>query len=333
MLRGLPGFSAFLTNKYKSLCHGNRYCATIHAINDALIKMSRVTTAEKLYRGVGGFRLPDTFMTPDEWNVRGGVEFGFLSATTDRAVAMQYASGRGSGIVYEIQQGMGDRGASLDWLSQYPHESEVCFPPLLGLELQTRADGRPAKRTEGAVVVVELRPCVGRGKKAIGPTEPPLASRLASLTWVPIDAVSEDGKREDGTKARGFSNWRICGRILSRNHPGALLYLPNPVLLSIGLSLLLLPTLTAIFTFLAESVGLSALPSLTLAAVDILYLIIMILAFMLMPRVSAPSRKRRARRGPTRAVKSDETHLPPHPRHAPPPQSASRCRRRRPSFG
>ena len=165
VLRGLPGFSAFLTNKYKSLCHGNRYCATIHAINDALIKMSRVTTAEKLYRGVGGFRLPDTFMTPDEWNVRGGVEFGFLSATTDRAVAMQYASGRGSGIVYEIQQGMGDRGASLDWLSQYPHESEVCFPPLLGLELQTRADGRPAKRTEGAVVVVELRPCVGRGRR------------------------------------------------------------------------------------------------------------------------------------------------------------------------
>ena len=134
MLRGLPGFSPFLTTKYETLCLGNRYCATIHAINDALIRLSRVTSAVKLYRGVAGFRLPSTFLNADEWNVRGGTEFGFLSATTDRAVAMQYASGRGSGIVYEITQGMGDRGAELTWLSQYPHEAEVnsaalAFPP------------------------------------------------------------------------------------------------------------------------------------------------------------------------------------------------------------
>ena len=104
VLRGIPGFSAFLTNKYHELCMGNRYCSTIHAINDAFIKMSRVTKAENLYRGVGGFRLPDTFLTPDAWNVRGGVEFGFMSATTDREVAVTYAGGRGSGIVYEISQ-------------------------------------------------------------------------------------------------------------------------------------------------------------------------------------------------------------------------------------
>ena len=69
VLRGLPGFSAFLTSKYEALCAGNRYCATIHAINDALIKLSRVSTAQKLYRGLAGFRLPATFLTPDEFNV------------------------------------------------------------------------------------------------------------------------------------------------------------------------------------------------------------------------------------------------------------------------
>ena len=37
VLRGIPGFSAFLTNKMHTLCMGNNYCATIHAINDALI--------------------------------------------------------------------------------------------------------------------------------------------------------------------------------------------------------------------------------------------------------------------------------------------------------
>ena len=46
----------------------------------------------KVYRGVGGFRLPDAFLAPDEFDVRGGVEFGFMSATVDRAVAVTYAS-------------------------------------------------------------------------------------------------------------------------------------------------------------------------------------------------------------------------------------------------
>ena len=117
---GLPTPWLLRSCRSPSRAVGSTICA-----GSALIKLSRVTTAEKLYRGVGGFRLPETFLTPDEFGVRGGVEFGFLSATTDRAVAMQYASGRGSGIVYEITQGMGDRGAELTWLSQYPHEAEV----------------------------------------------------------------------------------------------------------------------------------------------------------------------------------------------------------------
>ena len=42
-----------------------------------MIKLSRITKAEKLYRGVAGFRLPDEFLTPDSYGVAGGVEFGF----------------------------------------------------------------------------------------------------------------------------------------------------------------------------------------------------------------------------------------------------------------
>lgn len=57
----------------------------------------------------------------------GGVEAAFMSATTDRDVALHY-SGEGSGIVLEIDQGMTDRGADLSWLSQYPHEREVLLP-------------------------------------------------------------------------------------------------------------------------------------------------------------------------------------------------------------
>jgi hypothetical protein len=32
--------------------------------------------------------------------------------------------------------GMVDRGAQLDWLSQYPEEKEILLPPLTGMEVQ-----------------------------------------------------------------------------------------------------------------------------------------------------------------------------------------------------
>ena len=48
----------------------------------------------------------------------GGVEQGFLSATTQREVAMAYASRSKAGVLFEIQQGLVDRGADLSWLSQ-----------------------------------------------------------------------------------------------------------------------------------------------------------------------------------------------------------------------
>ena len=56
----------------------------------------------------------------------GGVESAFMSTTLDRSVAMGYAAGDASrtGIVLEVQQGMINRGASISWLSQYPHEQE-----------------------------------------------------------------------------------------------------------------------------------------------------------------------------------------------------------------
>ena len=52
---------------------------------------------------------------------------------------MAYASGGGAGVVFEIQQGMIDRGADLSFLSQYPHEKEILFAPLTGLEVRGMA--------------------------------------------------------------------------------------------------------------------------------------------------------------------------------------------------
>ena len=87
-------------------CKGNRYVTTTHAINSAIIKASKLTRVAKVYRGVSGGTLPAEFWAADEHNVRGGCEYGFLSTTTDAAVATDYAaSGGTAGTVFEIAMG------------------------------------------------------------------------------------------------------------------------------------------------------------------------------------------------------------------------------------
>ena len=45
---------------------------------------------------------------------------------------------------------MSQRGAQLDWISQYEHECECLFAPLTGVEVV-------GSRTEGAVLIIEAR--------------------------------------------------------------------------------------------------------------------------------------------------------------------------------
>ena len=141
------------TDIWESL-EGNRYETTIFCIISGIVKLSRLTEVpedRRLYRGLGGMLLPDSFWTKAE-GFRGGVERGLMSTTTDRRVAMQYSGAdRQRGTVFEISVGRIDIGADLAWVSQYPGEREVLFPPLSCLEVM----GEP--RVEGGVIVVPLR--------------------------------------------------------------------------------------------------------------------------------------------------------------------------------
>jgi hypothetical protein len=112
----------------RSTC--NPYTTTLHAINSGIIKLGKLTHATKVYRGVGGMTLPPAFWQKNEFGVMGGCENAFMSTTTNRSVATGYASGYGMGLVFEIKQGMIDRGADISWLSFYPHEKEILFGPL-----------------------------------------------------------------------------------------------------------------------------------------------------------------------------------------------------------
>jgi hypothetical protein len=80
------------------------FATTIHVLNSAIIKLSRAQKAERVYRGTTGGRLPEKFWTPNHDNVRGGIEMGFMSTTTNRSIAMDFASTeKKPSVVFEMQ--------------------------------------------------------------------------------------------------------------------------------------------------------------------------------------------------------------------------------------
>ena len=89
---------------------------TVQVINSAVVKLSKLTFAAKVYRGVSGGRLPKHFRIANEYGVRGGIDPAFMSTTTDRQVALTYASSSGGpGVVFSIQQGMVRAHAHAHW--------------------------------------------------------------------------------------------------------------------------------------------------------------------------------------------------------------------------
>ena len=117
-----------LVPEYASIYPGEsvrgRFVTTIHAINSGVQKLARLQPACRVYRGLSKVRLPPMFLQPDSYNVCGGVEWGFMSCTTKESVAQEYAHvhRNGASTVIVADMGLVDRGAALDWLSQYPEE-------------------------------------------------------------------------------------------------------------------------------------------------------------------------------------------------------------------
>ena len=84
---------------------------------------------------MSGVKLPECFMIAKEGGGKGGVDFAFVSTSTDRTVAANYVGGKEMPILFEFEVGDVDRGASLSFLSQYPNEDEILIPPLSYLEV------------------------------------------------------------------------------------------------------------------------------------------------------------------------------------------------------
>jgi hypothetical protein len=124
----------------------NRFSTTIFVLVSAVQKLSRcmnIPVGTLLYRGLGGsMQLPDTFFVPSEFcspsrvcktpNALGYTEFGFMSTTQERSVAVQYSGVRDNkpkASIMEIHPNSVDRGADISDFSQYPSEKEFLIVP------------------------------------------------------------------------------------------------------------------------------------------------------------------------------------------------------------
>ena len=115
----------------------NRFSTTIFVLVSAIQKLSRcmhIPAGMLLFRGLGGtLELPDSFTIADENGCKGWTEFGFMSTTADRAVAVQYSGVKDrkpQASIMEIRPNAVDRGADISEFSQYPGEREFLFVPM-----------------------------------------------------------------------------------------------------------------------------------------------------------------------------------------------------------
>jgi hypothetical protein len=123
----------------------NLFSTTIFVLVSAVQKLSRcmrIPVGMKLYRGLGGtLELPDSFTNADENGCKGYCEFGFMSTTADRNVAVQYSGVKNQkplASIMEILPNAIDRGADISEFSQYPGEKEFLFVPMSFVQARER---------------------------------------------------------------------------------------------------------------------------------------------------------------------------------------------------
>jgi hypothetical protein len=163
VLRAYGNSPKGVTPQYSTVYPGfhveGRFTTTLHVLNSAVLKLSRLQPALTVYRGISRMKLPKVFIEKNDRNIRGGVEYGFMSTTSDKEVALTFAKSadmNSASTLVVAEMGMVDRGATLDWLSQYPHEAEILMPPLTAMEVKDISDFKEAEGFQIRQVDVRL---------------------------------------------------------------------------------------------------------------------------------------------------------------------------------
>ncbi len=155
----------FPADKYKLFQEGgNHYATTIFVLVSAVQKVSRCTRIPEgtlLYRGLGGLiDLPDKFHAADEQGRSGYLDWGMMSTSSDRNVALGYSGlkqRRPRAMVMVIEATSVDRGADISEFSQYPGEKEFLWVPCSFVQRAQPGGGRVEVVDGGLVTFVPVR--------------------------------------------------------------------------------------------------------------------------------------------------------------------------------
>jgi hypothetical protein len=129
------------------------FAATTFFLSEGLKKMrsinataTKVQLHKEFWRGMKDLELTDKFKR------QGGTELGCMSTSTSKEIVAGYANSA-QPLVFRINSdGFMSCGADISWLSVYPNEAEVLYPPLTYLQyLRTT----PIKNSSGYVIDVK----------------------------------------------------------------------------------------------------------------------------------------------------------------------------------
>jgi hypothetical protein len=116
----------------------------------------RTSYSLTLWRGMRNRKVTDTFLA------EGGTEMAFMSTTTDLKVAVLYSLSQQSLLFKIVAPNFLSTGADLQWLSAFPSEAEMVYPPLTFLEPTGRTQ-EVSEMRDGQLLhftVVEVTPCL-----------------------------------------------------------------------------------------------------------------------------------------------------------------------------
>ena len=133
---------------------------TVSFLAEAVGKLRAVAAKEAhanrqldLWRGMRNLQ------TSKDFELRGGTELAPMSTTTQLKVALQYAEAQHSLLLKLKTDSFMGRGVSIQFLSCFPGEAEVLFPPLTYLKPTGKRE--ELELGERSIVVEEVVPHMG----------------------------------------------------------------------------------------------------------------------------------------------------------------------------
>lgn len=132
---------------------------TVILIAKAVLKLRAVgaesedaTKSMYLYRGMQNVELPERFLA------EGGTEVAPMSTTSDVSIALAYSASK-QGVLFRLRTSSSmERGADVNFLSAFPGEREVLYPPLTYLQPVKPVEVRRVTLAGAAFDVVEVEP-------------------------------------------------------------------------------------------------------------------------------------------------------------------------------